>query len=102
MIAAGSKIASACRQVNLECHLFSGRQVLVRQKDMHAKKAKAISPEMHITAPSETTDADAAAVPSQIIWSSKLLLGVIHKHHSGRDSVLPPLSSKEGIVVVCL
>ncbi len=76
----------------LNVAFFTGRQVLVRQEDMGAKKAKAISPDMHITGASETTDADAATIPSQIIWSSKLLLEIIHKHHSGRDSVLPPVA----------
>ena len=64
---------------------------MVGQKYTHAKKATAISSEMHITGAAETTDADAAAIPSQIIWLSKILLGKIHKNYSGLDSVLAPV-----------
>ena len=64
---------------------------LVKQKDMPAKKATCISPEMHITGATETTGADAAAVPSPIIWLSKRLHGKIQKNHPGRVSVLAPV-----------
>ena len=63
---------------------------MVGQQHMHAKKAKAISPEMHVTGAAETKDGDAAAA-RQIIWSSKFLLGKIRKNHSGRNSVLAPV-----------
>ena len=46
---------------------------------------------MHVIGATETTDADAAAIPRQITWSSKLLLGKMWKNHSGRKSVLAPV-----------
>ena len=64
------------------------KKVLIRQNDTHAKKEKPLSPEMHITSATETTDSDAVVVPRQIIWSRKLLLRKIWKNHSGRKSVL--------------
>ncbi len=45
---------------------------MVGQKDTHATKAMCISPEMHITGAAETTGADAAAIPSPIIWSGRV------------------------------
>ena len=61
---------------------------MVGQKDTHAMKTRAILPEMPLTGAAETADADAAVIPSWIIWSSKLLCGKIRKNHSGRKSVL--------------
>ena len=79
----------------MDCHLFyQWKKVLVGQKDTHAMKTRAILPEMHITGAAETADADAAVIPSWIIWSSKLLCGKIRKNHPGRVSVLAPVKKE--------
>ena len=57
LIATGSNIASACRQVNLNCRLFyHWKKVLVGQKDTLATKAKTILPEMLVTGAAEAID----------------------------------------------
>ena len=66
---------------------------MVGQKDTHATKAKTILPETLITGAAETTDGNAAAVPRQSMWSSKLLIGKIRKNHSGRNSFLAPIEN---------
>ncbi len=63
---------------------------MVGQKDTHAMKAKAISSERHITGAAESADADAAAIPSLIIWS-KVLRRKIQKNRPGRVNVLAPV-----------
>ena len=66
---------------------------MVGQKDTHATKAKTILPETLITGAAEVIDGNAAAVPRQSMWSSKLLIGKIWKNHSGRNSSLAPIEN---------